>query len=435
MFFEPTSASGVRPSPMAWTRRPSSITASALVAVIALATVLTPTPPGAEAGIYQIVHPVHPDHLDRVYWSDTWGAPRSGGRSHIGVDIMGPKMVPLVAANDSVVTWGEFDNAGGNIIRLRDRNGWEYQYIHINNDTPGTDDGRASCTQAFAPKVCNNLDGHRIRRGLEFKAGELIGYIGDSGNAEWTGSHLHFEVYQPTPSGATPVNPTPFVDAAAANPWAGVPDTPLPVGSPWPDVATAVDDIFAAVEGRQPSFGEAQALADRLENDGVAATMAHVMSKNSAAAMIDRLYLIFFGRNPDDQGYDYWINERGDGQALEDIAEWFAESREYRQRYEGKTFEQFLDRLYSEVLERDPDAKGKAYWLEQLRNGEVNRGTIVVYFSEGEEARSLAQLRTERTVLARMINGTRPTEAELGRWVELRQSKSLTQAIETVLGS
>lgn len=435
MFTKPCAISGVRASTIAWTHRPSVIIASLVAAVLASSIVLAPTPPGAEAGIYQIVHPVHPDHLDRVHWSDTWGAARSGGRSHIGVDIMGPKMVPVVAANDSVVTWGEFDNAGGNIIRLRDSNGWEYQYIHINNDTPGTDDGRAACTQAFAPKVCNNLDGNRIRRGLEFKAGELVGYIGDSGNAEWTGSHVHFEIYQPTPNGATPVNPTPYVDAAAANPWAGVPNTPLPASAPWPDVATAVDEIFTTVEGRSPSFQEAQDLADRLESDGVAASMAHVISRNNAAAMIDRLYLMFFGRHPDNQGYDYWINERGDGQSLEDISEWFAQSREFQQRYDGKTFAQFLDRLYSDVLERDPDNKGKAYWLEQLQKGEVNRGTIVVYFSEGEEARSLAQLRTERTVLARMVNGSRPTQAELASWVELRKSKNLTQAIQTVLGS
>ena len=409
-----------------------------LVVVAALVSSLTVAVQRADAALYRITFPVHPDRIDDVYWSDTWGAPRSGGRSHIGVDIMGERMIPLVAANDSVVTWGEFDNAGGNIVRLRDDNGWEYQYIHINNDTPGTDDGNASCLQAFAAKICNNLDGNNIERGLEFRAGELIGYLGDSGNAEWTAPHLHFEIYAPNgDGGVSPVNPTPYVDAAATNPTTpppGVTAHSLPDGAPWPDTATAVFEIFEATEGRYPTSAEASELNQLLRDQSVSHTLAEVVADNNSAAMVDRLYLIFFGRTPDAGGYDYWIHERSHGESLEDIAEWFAESSEFQRRYGGGTFEDFLNRLYTNVLERDPDVTGNRYWLNQLEQGEVTRGTIVVYFSEGDEAVGLSRLRTERTVLERILTGGRPTEREITDWAQLRADHDLAGAIDVLIG-
>ena len=377
---------------------------------------------------YRITHPVRADHLDNVYWSDTWGAPRSGGRSHIGVDIMGPKMTPLVAANDSVVTWGEFDNAGGNIVRIRDGDGWEYQYIHVNNDTPGTDDGQASCRQAFAAKICDSLDGRRIKRGLEFKAGEFIAYLGDSGNAEWTGSHLHFEVFQPTEDGGVvAVNPTPYFDAALTAGPDG--DVSLPEGSPWPDVATAVSEIYEAIEDRPPSSGEAETLSRALQDEGVGAALAEIVATNNSAAMIDRLYLIFFRRYPEIKGYNYWMQRRGDGESLEDIAEWFAESDEFQRRYGRGDFEDFLNLLYRDVLFRGADEDGNRYWLDRLERGDVTRGTIVVYFSEGSEATRLYKLRTERTVLERILTGDRPTEDEINKWAAIRADTDLATAI------
>ncbi|MGH8911797.1 MAG: S-layer homology domain-containing protein, partial [Acidimicrobiia bacterium] len=85
--------------------------------------------------------------------------------------------------------------------------------IHLNNDSPGTDDGLA---WGIAPG---------IERGVAVTAGQLIGWVGDSGNAEWSGSHLHFEIRV---EGAA-VNSYPSLLVASpppetlmVNPWNGI---------------------------------------------------------------------------------------------------------------------------------------------------------------------------------------------------------------------
>lgn len=103
---------------------------------------------------------------------------------------MGAKGTTLVAAVDGTVTSVRYGGSGlsGNSLTITDAEGWRYLYIHLNNDRPGTDDGAGSYEQAFA-------DG--IRVGQAVRAGEPVGYMGDSGNAENAGSHLHFELHSP----------------------------------------------------------------------------------------------------------------------------------------------------------------------------------------------------------------------------------------------
>lgn len=144
----------------------------------------------------EIVFPVGRE----VSFSDTFGAPRGGGtRTHEGQDLMAPKMTPLVAAADGEVDWLRWSSSGnaGNMLVLTDDDGWEYWYIHINNDTPGTDDGANRYDQAFADGI---RDGQRVR------AGEVVAYLGDSGNAEGTSPHLHFEMHDPSGRVINPFN-------------------------------------------------------------------------------------------------------------------------------------------------------------------------------------------------------------------------------------
>lgn len=148
--------------------------------------------PSQQGPLRAITFPVIGD----VDLTDTYGAPRSGGRSHIGQDLIGSKMQELVAARSGTVTYLTIPEASyGYMLTITDDEGWQYHYIHVNNDTPGTDDGQASLEDVFAPG---------IERGARVEAGQLVGYMGDSGNAESVGAMLHFEMEDPS---GTPVNP------------------------------------------------------------------------------------------------------------------------------------------------------------------------------------------------------------------------------------
>lgn len=129
--------------------------------------------------------------------TDSFGDPRPGGRSHEGVDIMAPKLQPVVAAADGRVRrlMAEREGFCCHVV-LEHEGGWRTRYLHLNNDSPGSDDGRVV---GVAPW---------LEPGAEIEAGEVIGWVGDSGNAEGTGPHLHFELLDPQ---GRPVDPHPLL--------------------------------------------------------------------------------------------------------------------------------------------------------------------------------------------------------------------------------
>ncbi len=392
-------------------------------ALFSATVVSSPITAGEAAEIRVMTLPIHPDRVDDVYWSDTYGAPRSGGRSHIGVDMLGQKMIPLLAVRSGEVTWGRFDNARGSILRIRDADGWEYQYIHINNDSPGTDDASATCNEAFSARLCSSIVDGRFVSGTRVTEGEIIGYLGDGGNAEHTRPHLHFEVYRPSGS---PINPTASVDAALRRLQESPSGVPARVA---PGADGFVDHLWYQLFGRYPSSAERTAFSADVSADGLWAALAERLDQDSTAAAIDRLYLAFFDRYPDADGIAYWVRVRGTGHGAEDVAEWFAESDEFTNRYGGVDFDAFLDRLYTNVLGRSPDQSGKAYWLDLLNRGQVTRGTIVVYFTESAELRGLTGERNELVALSMLKDGTVPTAAQVEAWRQLRATTSLEDAV------
>jgi Peptidase family M23 len=121
-------------------------------------------------------------------------------REHHGVDILTYrwKGLPVVAAHDGVITLIRDDGAWCN-VHITGADGWSTRYVHLNNDTPGYDDEDYPCIP----------DGLEV--GSEVQAGQLIGWVGDSGNAESTQPHVHFEIR--TPSGL-PVDPLASLKAA-----------------------------------------------------------------------------------------------------------------------------------------------------------------------------------------------------------------------------
>jgi murein DD-endopeptidase MepM/ murein hydrolase activator NlpD len=148
-----------------------------------------------------IVFPV----LGATLYYDTFGAYRAdiATHVHIGTDLMGVKLQPLVAAVDGTITHLVVDHptAGWGLV-ITDDEGWDYRYYHMNNDTPGTDDNASPVEWRLAPG---------LKLGDRVVAGQLVGYMGNSGDAQLSAPHLHFEIHRPDQSA---VNPFPSLRAA-----------------------------------------------------------------------------------------------------------------------------------------------------------------------------------------------------------------------------
>lgn len=123
------------------------------------------------------VFPVQGPHS----YIDSWGAPRSGGRTHKGTDILAPRGTPVVACVTGTIsrTSPTDSGLGGITIYLRGNDGYTYYYAHLDGIAGG------------------------ISSGVSVSAGQLIGWVGSTGNAGST-NHLHFCAYT---SGGVAVNP------------------------------------------------------------------------------------------------------------------------------------------------------------------------------------------------------------------------------------
>ncbi len=149
-------------------------------------------------------------------FSSSFGAPRPDDRTHKGNDIFAPKMTPIAAVAGGIVV-GVSDPSGKEccFAKIEHDDGSRTLYLHLNNDTPGSDDGMG----------WGIADG--IHKGVRVEAGTVIGYVGDSGNAEGTQPHLHFEYHSP---GSGAVDPYQMLRAAPVL---------VEVGAPIPAVTAA----------------------------------------------------------------------------------------------------------------------------------------------------------------------------------------------------
>ena len=145
-------------------------------------------------------------------WS-LFGEPRDGGaRLHAGVDILAPKMTPVVAVRSGTVS--TVRDAPGDCcwVAVRHDDGWLSMYVHLNNDTVGTNDGQGV---GIRPD---------LREGVRVAQGELLGWIGNSGNAEGGPPHLHFELRTPW---GEPIDPGPSLYSARRRAHPASLDAPL----------------------------------------------------------------------------------------------------------------------------------------------------------------------------------------------------------------
>jgi hypothetical protein len=131
-----------------------------------------------------------------VSYTNDFGDPRAGGR-HQGNDLMAAKKSPVVAVEAGKIKFWTHSASAGCMLYLYGRSGTMYEYIHLNNDRTMKNDNRGKCKRGIAYWK-------GLRNGAKVKAGQPIGYVGDSGDANGIASHLHFEVH---PRGRSAVSP------------------------------------------------------------------------------------------------------------------------------------------------------------------------------------------------------------------------------------
>ncbi len=352
-----------------------------------------------------------------ITWTDTWGACRGVrcSRSHKGVDLFGVRLAPLVAANDGTITTIRRTAGGtsGNMVILTDDDGWRYLYIHLNNDSPGTDDG-ANPQAWILP--------NELQVGDRVSAGDVIGYLGDSGNAERTPAHLHFEIHQP---GVGAINPTPSVDAAAE---AGrrVPVSALASTASGRAVhEPLITDWYLALLGREPSPMELFAWADRFDigfadRNTLIADLTMAPARRDRDGTIMRAHLAVLDRHPTRAELWSWVRRHQEGADTVDIIDGLLDGHVFADAAGVPNAEMddaaFVEWIYRNARGREPSDAVRAYWLRQLGQGR-ERASMVAYFvgSYGMKNATWHELEVQqafRAALNRM-----PRHDERLRWV------------------
>jgi hypothetical protein len=168
-----------------------------LVSVFGLAgSAAAAAPKGA---VPTLIFPVAGD----VTYIDDFGQARAGG-AHQGNDLMGVKKTPVVAVESGKVTLWTTSASAGCMLYLYGDSGTMYEYIHLNNDLTMKNDNKGSC-------VAGVSYAKGLKTGTHVQAGQMIGYLGDSGDANGIASHLHFEVH---PNGGAAVSPYSYLQSA-----------------------------------------------------------------------------------------------------------------------------------------------------------------------------------------------------------------------------
>jgi len=123
-----------------------------------------------------------PSPLPGKNLTDTWGAARSQGRSHEGIDIFAERGTPIQSTTQGIVSKVGENNLGGRVVVVVGPGGAGHYYAHLEDYAD------------IAPNDWVNQ-------------GDIIGYVGDSGNAKGTPPHVHYGIY----INGSAVNPYPLL--------------------------------------------------------------------------------------------------------------------------------------------------------------------------------------------------------------------------------
>jgi Peptidase family M23 len=176
-------------------RRPRT-TARSLFLLLLLLGLLAATAAASARKPPRLIFPV----LGRAAFVDDFGDPRPQG-PHQGIDIVAPRKAIALAAEAGKV---KFWSGSGCMLYLFGASGTKYMYVHLNNDLTRGNDNRGKCVPGTAYA-------RGLKDGAKVTAGQPVGFVGDSGDADGIHPHLHFEVH---PGGGAAIDPYPYLRTA-----------------------------------------------------------------------------------------------------------------------------------------------------------------------------------------------------------------------------
>ncbi|HEX9941994.1 MAG TPA: M23 family metallopeptidase [Thermoanaerobaculia bacterium] len=125
------------------------------------------------------VLPIPVDGVTPAKLQDNWGVPRYGGRRHKGIDIFAPRNTPIRSATEGIVEIKGMRGLGGQVVTITGPGGYRHYYAHL---------------EEYGPQAVGDW----------VEAGEVIGYVGTSGNAALSPPHLHYGIYVPSGQAINP---------------------------------------------------------------------------------------------------------------------------------------------------------------------------------------------------------------------------------------
>ena len=204
--------------------------------------------------------------------------------------------------------------------------------------------------------------------------------------------------------------------SGASNGIAVTPQRYLPKASPEDLVAQMYRDfLLREPDATGVAWGAALIVAGSTGAD-IARIFLESPEFEGRIATLARLYFAAYVRTPDFGGLDYWLRELIAGRDLDAIADFFTRSQEFRTRYGDVNDTQFVDLVYRNVLGRSPDFAGYLYWLDELATGRIDRGRLLLLFSDAPEYRTITAGQVGTALAFYALLRRMPTEAELSTW-------------------
>ncbi|MFW2382951.1 MAG: SpoIID/LytB domain-containing protein [Acidimicrobiales bacterium] len=173
-----------------------------------------------------------------------------------------------------------------------------------------------------------------------------------------------------------------------------------------------VESLADTFLGADPSAAQIEAWSQRIytSQDRVGVATEIVQSDAFAGTMLLDLYETAFGRQPDAEGAEYWKGVMRSGARFDDIGAYFLASDEYYLSA-GSTPSGFVATLYRDILHRDPDSAGLAYWVDLMNSGRISRIDVGKNFYMSLESR---RDRTER--MYKRVFGREPSAESMEYW-------------------